>query len=214
MPTPPDPARSLIDQHGGWDATYRDLRPEDLPWNAGGPDSDLVRLVESGVIPVGRAIDLGTGPGHDAIFLAKKKFKVLAVDIAPRAIDLARANAKDSGVGVAIDFRVEDVLRLSSPGGSANFVNDRGCFHVLAPRDRQVYIDRVHGVLAPAGHLFLRTFSDQEPPGPGPHRFTRKELEDIFATKFEFLEFGEGVFEGPRKPRAYYCLLVKLSESH
>lgn len=204
----PDP-KDLLAQHGGWDAVYRDLKPEELPWNAGGPDPDLVRLVESGKVPVGRAIDLGAGPGHDAIFLAQNHFRVLAVDISPAAIELAKANAKLAGVDIAIDFRVEDVLKLSSPTGSAAFVNDRGCFHVLAPRDRQTYVDHVCGVLIPGGHLFLRTFSDQEPPGPGPHRFTRKELEDLFAAKFEFLEFGEGVFQGPRKPQAYFCLLQK-----
>lgn len=205
----PDLSQSLIDQHGSWDAVYRDLAPDQLPWNAGGPDPDLVRLVESGKVPVGRAIDLGAGPGHDAIFLAKKGFRVLAVDIAPAAIELAKANARLAGVGVAVDYRVEDILRLSSPTGTATFVNDRGCFHVLAPADRQTYIDRVHGVLALGGHLFLRVFSEKEPPGSGPSRFTRKELEDLFAAKFEFLEFGEGVFAGPRKPNAYLCLLQK-----
>jgi SAM-dependent methyltransferase len=194
---------------GSWDAVYRDLRPDELPWNAGGPDPDLVRLVDSGKIPVGRAIDLGAGPGHDAVYLAKEKFRVLAVDISPAAIELAKANAKLAGVDVAIDFRVEDVLRLSSPVGSANFVNDRGCFHTLAPNDRQTYVDRVCGVLVPGGRLFLRTFSDQEKPGPGPHRFTRKELEDLFSGKFEFLEFKEGIFDGPLKPKAYLCLLQK-----
>jgi SAM-dependent methyltransferase len=206
---PPEPTKNLLNEHGSWDAVYRDLKPEDLPWNAGGPDPDLIRLVESGKIPVGRAIDLGAGPGHDAIYLAQQKFKVLAVDIAPTAINLAKANAKAAGMSVAIDFRVQDVLKLSSPAGTATFVNDRGCFHVLAPHDRQLYIDRVAGVLAPGGLIFLRTFSEHEPPGPGPHRFTRKELEDLFSPKFQFLEFNEGVFAGPAKPKAYLCLLQK-----
>jgi SAM-dependent methyltransferase len=208
---PPDPAKSLLAEHGSWDAVYRETAPDQLPWNAGGPDPDLVRLVKSGKVPVGRAIDLGAGPGHDAIYLARKKFKVLAVDIAPAAIELARANAK--AAGVAIDFRIEDVLKLSSPAGTAAFINDRGCFHVLAPDDRKTYIDRVDGVLAPGGLLFLRTFSEHEPPGPGPHRFTRKELEDLFSPKFVFLEFTEGVFAGPAKPKSYCCLLQKKAVS-
>lgn len=205
----PDPAKSITEQHGGWEGVYRDLQPDQLPWNAGGPDSELVRLVGAGMVPVGRAIDVGTGPGHDAIFLAKKGFKVLAIDIAPRAIELARANAKQASIGVAIDFRVQDILKLSSPAGSATLVNDRGCFHVLPPADRARYIRRIDEVLFPKGLLFLRTFSDKEAPGPGPHRFTRKELEDLFFPKFDFLDFGEGVFEGPRKPQAYFCLLRK-----
>ena len=30
-------------------------------------------------------------------------------------------NAKQAGIGVAIDYRVEDVLKLSSPEGTATF---------------------------------------------------------------------------------------------
>ena len=202
-------SQGILEQHGDWNEVYRNVKPEELPWNAGGPDSDLVKLIESGTIPVGRAIDLGTGPGHDAIYLSNKGFKVLAVDIAPAAIELARANAKTAKTGAAIDFRIEDVLKLSSTPGSATFVNDRGCFHVLDADDRKTYVRRVGDVLFPSGHLFLRTFSDQEPEGPGPHRFTRKELEDLFSPRFDFLEFKDGVFEGPLKPKAFVCLLQK-----
>lgn len=205
----PEPAKNLVEEHGGWDAVYRDLPPEELPWNAGGPDSELVRLVDSGKIPVGRAIDLGTGPGHDAIFLAQRGFRVLALDIAPRAIELAKRNAERANILKKIDFRVEDALRLSSPGSSATFVNDRGCFHVLSPDERETYIGAVCKVLIPGGLLFLRTFSDEEPPGPGPCRFTQKELEGLFSSRFDFLEFKAGIFEGPRKPKAYLCLLGK-----
>ncbi len=205
--------RGILREHGSWDAVYRETKPEDLPWNAGGPSSELVRLVESDAVPVGRAIDLGTGPGHDAVFLAKSGFRVLAVDIAAAAVELARANAKKAGTGAAIDFRVEDVLKLSSPAGSATFVNDRGCFHTLPPEAWAAYAKKIADVLIPGGHLFLRTFSDKEPAGPGPHRFSREELERVFKPRFSFLSVDEGVFEGPRKPKNYICLLQKRADS-
>ena len=147
--------------------------------------------------------------GHDAVFLAKNGFKVLAVDISPAAIELAKSNAKQAGLGVAIDYRVEDVLTLSSPAGTATFVNDRGCFHEIAPSDRQTYIHRIHDVLVPGGHLLLRTFSEQEPPGPGPYRFSKKQLEEIFSAKFDFLESRQSIFEGPQKRQSHICLLQK-----
>ncbi|MDE2039814.1 MAG: class I SAM-dependent methyltransferase [Elusimicrobia bacterium] len=199
----------VLAEHGSWEAVYRDLKPEELPWNAGGPDPELVSLVDSGAIPVGRAIDIGAGPGHDAIFLAKRGFRVLALDIAASAIELAKANAKKARVGVAIDFRVEDVLKLSSPPGSATFVNDRGCFHVLPEHQRRDYLRRIGDVLVRGGQLLLRTFSEKEPPGPGPHRFTGEQLERIFFPRFDFLRMKEGLFEGPRKPKALVCLLRK-----
>ena len=143
MPPKKTETPRLIDKYGTWDEVYRKTPPSELPWNAGQPDPELVRLIESQAIPVGRAIDIGTGPGHDAIFLAKKGFRVLAVDIASSAVELAKINAKKAGVEVAIDYRVESVLKLSSPGRTATFVNDRVCFEVLDKEDRE---DRSSGV--------------------------------------------------------------------
>ncbi len=197
----------LIDQYGTWDEVYRKTPQTELPWNAGKPDPELVRLIESQAIPVGRAIDVGTGPGHDAIFLAKKGFKVLAVDIAASAVELAKTNAKKAGVEVAIDYRVESVLNLSSPGGTATFVNDRVCFEVLAEEDREGYARKISEVLISGGHLFLRTFSEKEPPGPGPHRFTREEIEGVFSRDFDFLDFRDGVLAGLRQAKIYVALL-------
>ncbi len=199
----------LIDKYGTWNEVYRKTSPAELPWNAGNPDPELVRLIESQVIPVGRDIDVGTGPGHDAIFLAQKGFKVLALDIASSAIELAKLNAKKAGFEVAIDYRVESVLELSSPAGTATFVNDRVCFEVLDKEDREDYVRKISEVLIPGGHLFLRTFSEKEPPGPGPHRFTREEIESVFSKKFEFLDFRDGVLAGPRQAKIYVALLRK-----
>ncbi len=207
MPPKKTETPRLIDKYGSWDDVYRKTPPSELPWNAGQADPELVRLIESQAIPVGRAIDIGTGPGHDAIFLAKKGFRVLALDIAASAIELAKINAKKAGVEVAIDYRVESVLKLSSPGGTATFVNDRVCFEVLDEEDRQDYAQKISEVLIPGGHLFLRTFSEKEPPGPGPHRFTREEIESVFSKNFDFLDFREGVLAGPRQAKIYVVLL-------
>src|SRR5437868_1724661 len=89
---------NVDEQH--WEDLYSQTRPEALPWNAGGPDPDLVRQVRSGRIgggaglPAGRqALDIGTGPGHDAVFLISEGFDVIAIDISPSAIRLARETA-------------------------------------------------------------------------------------------------------------------------
>src|SRR5882672_8366190 len=95
----------MVDAHE-WEDRYRTTKAEALPWNAGGPDPDLVRLVKSGRIstggsglPAGRqALDLGTGPGHDAVFLIQEGFNVIAIDISPSAIRLARENASAAGL--------------------------------------------------------------------------------------------------------------------
>lgn len=192
-----------------WDQVYKLLEPPQLPWNAGGPDSDLVRLVKSGTIPPGPALDVGTGPGHDAIFLAISGFRVSAVDISALAVNLAGANAGLAEVRALIDFKVGDVLSLKPAPASQALVFDRGCFHFLSPAGRQEYRALVHAALAAGGLLFVKTFSDKEPPGVGPKRFTLAELKESFSPGFTPLETGESLFEGPAKAKAVYGLFRK-----
>jgi len=201
----------IIDKFESWGDVYRGSKPEELPWNAHGPDQDLRRLVESQQLTSGLAVDLGTGPGHDAVYLAQKGFRVIAVDIALGAVELAKSNARQAGVQGKIEFRVQDVLTLDVPTHSVSLIIDRGCFHTLAPDSRGPYIEIVREMLMTGKNLFLKTFSDKEPPGPGPHRFSRQELEKCFSPKFDFIEVRESIFDGKYKPKAYACLLEAKS---
>ncbi len=190
-----------------WEDVYAQTSPDALPWNAGGPDPDLVRLVRSGTIPMGQALDIGTGPGHDAVFLIQRGFDVIGIDISPSAVELARENA--SNVGLFGFFQQGDTRQIPVEDHFIDFAYDRGCFHVLSPEDRPKAVSEVHRVLKKGGLFLLRVFSDKEPPGDGPHRFTPKELDDLFSGKFKTLQFWEGVFEGSRKPKSYSLLMEK-----
>jgi ubiquinone/menaquinone biosynthesis C-methylase UbiE len=190
-----------------WENVYIQTSPDALPWNAGGPDSDLVRLVQAGTIPVGQALDIGTGPGHDAVFLIQRGFNVIGIDISPSAVKLARENA--SNAGLFGFFQEGDIRQIPVEDRFIDFAYDRGCFHVLAQEDRPKAVAEVVRVLKKGGLYLLRVFSDKEPPGDGPHRFTRKELDDLLSAKFKTLDFWEGVFEGPRKPKSYSLLMEK-----
>jgi methylase of polypeptide subunit release factors len=54
----------------------------------------------------GRALDLGTGTGYVGLYLAQRGWQVDAVDVSPRAVELAQANAERNGLAAR-----------SSPGG-------------------------------------------------------------------------------------------------
>ena len=49
-----------------------------------------------------RALDLGTGSGYVAIYLALHGWQVDAVDVSPRALELARRNAELNGVALRV----------------------------------------------------------------------------------------------------------------
>jgi SAM-dependent methyltransferase len=190
-----------------WEARYAESDPKTLPWNAGKPDADLVRLVTEGTVPVGQALDIGTGPGHDAVFLIQHGFNVIGIDISPTAVVLARENA--SSAGLFGFFQQGDLLDIPVESRFIDFAYDRGCFHVLEAQDRPQAVREVHRVLRDGGLYLLRVFSDKEPEGPGPHRFTKKELDDLFSKQFKILKIWEGVFEGSHKPKSYSMLMEK-----
>lgn len=49
-------------------------------------------------LPEGRALDLATGQGRNALFLAEQGYDVQAIDIAPAALEEAKRRADDRGV--------------------------------------------------------------------------------------------------------------------
>jgi len=57
-----------------------------------------------------RVLDMGTGSGVNAILAATKGAQVLAVDINPRAVEAARANAEKNGVAHRVEVRASDVF--------------------------------------------------------------------------------------------------------
>ena len=131
-----------------YDTWYRFGTP---PW-VGQARPELVDLVESGVLPPGRAIDLGCGEGDNAIFLAQHGFQVTAIDFAPAAIKKAKAKGREAGVDV--NFVVDDLTRPTTVSGQFDVLVDYGTFDDLSIRQRAAYIREIVP-LAKAGGKFL-----------------------------------------------------------
>jgi 2-polyprenyl-3-methyl-5-hydroxy-6-metoxy-1,4-benzoquinol methylase len=134
-----------------WEDLYRNDTVEKLPWYWPALDPDLEAALVRYEVRSGSFLDLGTGPGTQAIALAERGFKVTATDISPAAIAYAARKAKAQGVDVS--FMTDDILatQLTGPYGG---VFDRGCFHVIAPELRGSYAKTMHRLLAPTGWLF------------------------------------------------------------
>ncbi|HBZ01238.1 MAG TPA: hypothetical protein DEO84_07975, partial [candidate division Zixibacteria bacterium] len=59
-----------------WDDVYRRLEVEEMPWFNPELDRDIEKALDNLNIKKGKALDIGTGPGTQAIELAKRGFKV------------------------------------------------------------------------------------------------------------------------------------------
>ncbi|MCB9779634.1 MAG: class I SAM-dependent methyltransferase [Alphaproteobacteria bacterium] len=159
-----------------WEDHYQSDR---LPWDTGVPDPALVELVDQGVLPGGRALELGCGTGTNSRFLAASGWQVVAVDLAPTAIARARAGSE----GHDIHFANADIL--AEPGadsplqaGPFDLVFDRGCFHCFeAPADQALFARRVAGALRVGGEWVSLIGSTEGPARDfGPPRRSAREV--------------------------------------
>ncbi|MFL6144550.1 MAG: class I SAM-dependent methyltransferase [Labedaea sp.] len=141
-----------------WDGFYAD-RGKPVPFFAAKPDENLVSYLDRGLLTRGRALDLGCGPGRNAIHLAGAGFAVDAVDLSPRAVAWATDRAREAGAEVT--FHCGDAFALSTTdlNGPYDLIYDSGCFHHLPPHRRISYLALVDHLLAPGAHLALTCFA-------------------------------------------------------
>jgi 2-polyprenyl-3-methyl-5-hydroxy-6-metoxy-1,4-benzoquinol methylase len=194
----------------GWDERYQQQAVESMPWFYPELDDDLRQVLDQRGLHSGSALDLGTGPGTQAIQLARRGFDVTAADISEAAIRLAREKAEAEGHTVT--WQQDDILstRLTGP---FDLIFDRGCFHVLPPERRPDYVATVAGLLKPGGYLFLKCFSHLQPGTQGPHRFTPEQIWWIFGSRLQVHSVNETVYQGTLDPlpRALFCVMQRAA---
>jgi SAM-dependent methyltransferase len=130
------------------------------------PDHRLVELVEGpDKLPPGRALDLGSGTGRNAIYLAGQGWEAVGVEMAASAVDMARRKASEQGVPAK--FVHGDVTRLPDLDIGAGFslFMDGGCYHTIPPGRRDAYAESVTAVAAPGARLIMVGF--RRPLGSG-----------------------------------------------
>ena len=144
-----------------WDEFYAD-RSRQVPFFVSKPDESLVSYVHRGLVTPGRALDLGCGPGRNALYLASIGFEVDAIDLSSAAISWARDRAREAGA--EIRFHCGDAFALATTelAGPYNLIYDSGCFHHLPPHRRISYRTLLDRVLAPGGMFGLSCFAPGE----------------------------------------------------
>jgi 2-polyprenyl-3-methyl-5-hydroxy-6-metoxy-1,4-benzoquinol methylase len=194
----------------GWEERYQQQAVETMPWFYPELDDDLRQALDQLGLHHGNALDLGTGPGTQAMQLAQRGFEVTATDISAAAIGLAQQKAQAQGL--TISWQQDDILdtRLIGP---FDLIFDRGCFHVLPPARRLEYVATIARLLKPGGFFFLKCFSHLQPGTQGPNRFTPEELQAIFSSELTVRSITETVYQGTLDPlpRALFCVMQRAT---
>lgn len=191
-----------------WEKLYQDQAVETMPWYSPHLDPDFKQALIELAISSGRVLDMGAGPGTQAIELAKMGYSVTATDISATAVELAAAKA--AALGLEIDWRQDDVLNTRL-AGDFDCVFDRGLFHVLPIDQRDLYARTIHGLLVSDGYLLLKCFSDKETSPGGPHRLSPADIEAVFSSRFGIQTIRASGFAGTALPvrKALFCAMRK-----
>jgi cyclopropane fatty-acyl-phospholipid synthase-like methyltransferase len=189
-----------------WEELYQEQGVESMPWFNPELDYDLEYALGVLGLRSGSALDLGTGPGTQAIHLARRGFAVTATDISEAAIRLASEKAQKQGL--ELTWEQDDILETRLDR-QFDLIFDRGCFHVLAPEQRGDYVMIVSDLLKTDGYLFLKCFSRLQPGEEGPYRFTPEQIREIFGGRLKVLLIKETVYQGTLDPlpRALFCTM-------
>ena len=115
----------------------------------GNPNAVLVEETVS--LTPGRALDIGSGEGGDAIWLASNGWHVTGVDISQNALDKAAERAGEAGVDVT--WELHDLLDWAPTPKSFELVTAH--FMHLAEPERGVLFRSLAAAVAPGGSLLI-----------------------------------------------------------
>ena len=99
-----------------WDERYREGEYPEEPE----PSPVLERYV--GSFPDGRALDVATGTGRNALFLAERGYEVDALDRSTEGLKIARRNAESRGVDERVNWIRADATAHAFPASTYDVI--------------------------------------------------------------------------------------------
>ncbi|MBA2936898.1 class I SAM-dependent methyltransferase [Paenibacillus sp. CGMCC 1.16610] len=138
-----------------WDNFYSDKEKE-VPFFVNLPDENLVQYFNRGYLKSGKVLELGCGPGRNAIYFAEQGCTVDAVDLSQEALNWAKQRAENKNVSV--NFIKQNIFELDIEEGTYDIVYDSGCFHHIAPHRRMSYLELLNKALKPNSFFAITCF--------------------------------------------------------
>jgi methyl halide transferase len=164
----------------------------DVPWDSGRPSTELVRALDAGLLPGETALEFGCGTGTNGIELARRGYRVTAVDIADVAIDRAREKAHQAKV--TVDFRAVDLTQMDFDN-PYDVLFDSGVYHGIRTRDLAGFLKTVRRASRPGTRWLSLAGNAREPHPEGPPVVREEDFRSELGPLFNILEVREFRFD-------------------
>jgi len=164
-----------------WEQRYQ---TSDTPWDKGEASPGLVDfLAAHPELKRGPVCVPGCGVGHDVRAWARPGFDAFGCDLAPSAIQLAKARTADAGLKAG--FALEDFLE-DEPPFLFDWVFEHTLYCAIVPRERDHYVTAALRRLKPDGQYLAVNYLIPDEDGP-PFGTTRDELLKRFSPHFDLV---------------------------
>jgi tellurite methyltransferase len=192
-----------LDDREKWDRRHAEARATQEP------SGFLTEIFQNdpGSTPRGAALDIATGKGQNAIFLAERGFDVVGIDISPIALAEAQRWAKEKSLAIA--WQQADLEQIELPPARYDLVLN---FNYL----QRSLVPQIKQTLKPGGRVIFETYLiDQQaighPSNPS-YLLAHNELLDLFRD-FRVLYYREGRFLQSGKSAFLAGLLAQKKRS-
>lgn len=144
---------SLLDEKQSASAAQFDRQSDNYGKSHILADTRDVALALQGIITPegGKALDIATGGGHTALYLAQQGWRVIAGDISARMLDNTRKLITEAGQ--AVETRLFPAEDLPFANDSFDLVTSRVAAHHFSSPD--MFVAEVARVLKPGGYFLL-----------------------------------------------------------
>ena len=139
-----------------WDDYYKENDVEKMPWYEKDLDLDLKEEIELKNLHSGKFLDLGTGPGTQAMQISNLGFDVTGSDLSNSAIERAKKLYPNTS------YIVDDILNSKFLDNAFDYILDRGVFHIFEQEKLPDYLRQIKRILKKNGILFLKCMSVEE----------------------------------------------------
>lgn len=166
-----------------WQEEYKKL--QNLPSSrTKKPSKAVVWFINEYISPkkttAGKALDMGSGLGRNAIYLAEHGYHVTGVEMVRDVIVEAKRLVKDERLQNQVNFIQGTVGEpLGLPYHSYDLIIDMMTMHLLSERELKTYVQEVSKLLKKNGYFLFYTISFDDPSAkkliksyPGPEKNT------------------------------------------